>query len=91
MRGKVRQRFWVETGVGAIACVLGFVTPIFPGWIEFVSGYDPDRGDGSLEWLIVLGLFLVTIVMLALAVREWWRQPRKMAGSHDVPGSAKRR
>jgi hypothetical protein len=68
---------------------LGFVTPIFPGWIEFVSGYDPDRGDGSLEWLIVLGLFLVTIVMLALAAREW-RQSRKMA-AHDVPGSAKRR
>jgi hypothetical protein len=74
-------------GVGAIACVLGFVTLISPDWIEFVSGYDPDRGDGSVERLIVIGLFLVTIVMFALAAREWL-QPRKMAAAYDIPGCA---
>ena len=47
----------------------GFV----PDWIEFVSGWDPDQGDGSAEWLIVAGLCLVTIVLIVAAMKEWRR------------------
>ena len=50
-------------------------------WIEFVSGWNPDLHNGSVEWLIVVGLFFVTVVMFALAVTEWRRAPVESSGS----------
>jgi hypothetical protein len=38
---------------------LALITPIFPDWIEVISGWDPDQHDGSVERLIVIALFLV--------------------------------
>lgn len=75
MRKSFRRRFWVEFGLAAITGLLAIITPIFPDWIEFVSGWDPDQHDGSVEWLIVAGLFVVTLVMVALAALEWRRAP----------------
>jgi hypothetical protein len=75
VRKNFRRRFWVETGLASIAGLLALITPIFPDWIEFVSGWDPDQRDGSVEWLIVVGLFLVTVVMFALTATEWRRTP----------------
>jgi len=34
---------------------------------------DPDQHDGSVERLIVIGLFAVTAGMFALAAMEWRR------------------
>ena len=73
MRSNVRRLFWVEIGLAAIAGLLALITPIFPDWIEFVSGWDPDQHDGSVERMIVVGLFVVTVVMVALAAIEWRR------------------
>jgi uncharacterized membrane protein len=73
MRSNFRPLFWIETGLAAIAGLLALITPIFPDWIEFVSGWDPDQHNGSVEWMIVVGLFLVTVVMVALAAIEWRR------------------
>jgi len=67
------RRFWLEIGLASMTSLLALITPIFPDWIEFVSGWDPDQHDGSVEWLIVVGLFFVTVVMVALAALEWRR------------------
>jgi uncharacterized membrane protein len=75
MRRKIRRLFWVESGLAAVTGLLALITPIFPDWIEFVSGWDPDQHDGSVERMIVVGLFVVTIVMAALAAFEWRRTP----------------
>ncbi len=75
MRRNFRRLFWVEIGLAAITGLLALITPIFPDWIELVSGWDPDQHDGSVEWMIVVGLFVVTIVMVALAAIEWRRTP----------------
>ena len=69
----MRRLFWVEICLAAITGLLALITPIFPDWIEFVSGWDPDQHDGSVERMIVVGLFVVTIVMVALAAIEWRR------------------
>jgi hypothetical protein len=69
----MRRLFWVEIGLAAITGLLALITPIFPDWIEFVSGWDPDQHDGSVERMIVIGLFVVTIVMAAAAAIEWRR------------------
>jgi uncharacterized membrane protein len=73
MRSNFRPLFWIEIGLAAITGLLALITPIFPDWIEFVSGWDPDQHNGSVEWMIVVGLFLVTVVMVALAAIEWRR------------------
>lgn len=75
MRRTFRRLFWVEVGLAAITGLLALITPIFPDWIEFVSGWDPDQHDGSVEWMIVVGLFVVTIIIVALAAAEWRRTP----------------
>jgi uncharacterized membrane protein len=73
MRRNFRRLFWVELGLAAMTGLLALITPIFPDWIEFVSGWDPDQHDGSVERMIVVGLFVVTIVMVAAAAIEWRR------------------
>jgi uncharacterized membrane protein len=69
----MRRLFWVEIGLAAITGLLALITPIFPDWIEFVSGWDPDQHDGSVERMIVVGLFVVTIVLAVAAAIEWRR------------------
>lgn len=73
MRRNFRPLFWIEVGLAALTGVLALITPIFPDWIEFVSGWDPDQHDGSVERMIVVGLFVVTIAMVAAATVEWRR------------------
>jgi hypothetical protein len=75
MRRNTRRLFWAETGLAAISGVLALITPVFPDWIEFVSGWDPDEHDGSVEWLIIVGLFVVAVAMAAAAAIEWRRNP----------------
>ncbi len=75
MRRNFRPLFWIEVGLAAITGLLALITPIFPDWIEFVSGWDPDQHDGSVERMIVVGLFVVTIVMVGAAAIEWRRTP----------------
>jgi uncharacterized membrane protein len=75
MRRSFRRVFWVEIGLAAITGVLALITPIFPDWIEVVSGWDPDQHDGSMERMIVFGLFVITLAMVALAAVEWRRAP----------------
>jgi hypothetical protein len=75
MRPNIRPLFWVKTGLAAITGLLALITPIFPDWIEFVSGWDPDQHDGSVEWLIIVGLLVVAVVMVAAAAIEWRRNP----------------
>jgi hypothetical protein len=73
MRVGIPRLFWVEAGLATITGLLAFVTPIFPDWLEFVFGWDPDQSDGSAERLIVAALCLVTVVLVAAARREWRR------------------
>jgi uncharacterized membrane protein len=75
MRRNFRRLFWVEIGLAVTTGLLALITPIFPDWIEFASGWDLDQHGGSVEWMIVVGLFVVTIVMAALAAIEWRRTP----------------
>ena len=75
MRRNLRLRFWIEIALASLTGVLALITPVFPDWIEVVSGWDPDQHDGSVERLIVLGLFLFTAAIFAVAALEWRRTP----------------
>jgi hypothetical protein len=73
VRRNYRLRFWAEIGVASFTGLLGLITPIFPDWIELVSGWDPDQHDGSVERMIVVGLCLASIALFSLAAVEWRR------------------
>ena len=73
MRKTLRRRFWLETGMAIVTCVLFVVTLLYRDWIEVVFGVDPDNRSGALEWLIVGALFVVTIALFTLARYEWRR------------------
>jgi hypothetical protein len=65
-----RRRFWLEIGLALLTGLLALITPVYPDWVEFVSGWDPDQHDGSVERMIVIGLALATAALLALAAIE---------------------
>ena len=73
MTGNQRRRFWVEAGLSAGTTVLAILTLISREWIEFLTGWGPDLGDGSLEWAIVLGLAVVALIAGVAARLEWGR------------------
>ena len=67
----LRFRFWIATTLAALTGILSMVTMIWPQWLESIVGVSPDGGDGSLEWLLVLLLLIVTIAFFFMAYHEW--------------------
>jgi hypothetical protein len=73
MPSGLRHRFWLESVVGSITGVLSVVTLVWHDWIEAVFGVDPDKGNGSTEWVVILILMAVTILFAVGARLEWHR------------------
>jgi hypothetical protein len=73
VKKNLRRRFWVEAALASAAGILCLITPIWPDWIEMVSGWDPDQHDGSVEWMVALGLLIVAAAVTAVAAGEWRR------------------
>jgi len=66
--------FMLESALALAAASLAVLTIAWPDWIEAISGFSPDRHNGSFEWIIVSGLALVSLVCAMLARREWRRR-----------------
>ena len=75
MKSAVRVRFWVEIGLASLCGFLTVLTLFWRDWIEALTGFDPDHHNGSFEWMIVAGLFLVC-VLVSFAARAEWHRPR---------------
>lgn len=68
----MRRPFWVEAVASGCSSLLFIVTLAWPDWIELYWGLDPDYGNGSVEWLIVV-LSAVAITAVAIARMNWRR------------------
>lgn len=62
------RRFKIESILAAVSGLLGVVTLFWHEWLE-AFGWDPDHGNGSVEWLIV-GVLLLTALVLGLLARR---------------------
>jgi hypothetical protein len=69
----LRRRFWLESMLGSVTGVTAVVTLLWHDWIETVFGVNPDKGNGSAEWVVVLSLLILT-AMLGIAARLEWRR-----------------
>jgi hypothetical protein len=65
-------RFWWEIGLASVTGVLAVVTLFWHDWLE-AFGFDPDHGDGSFEWGLVVVLGLACVGLAAAARMEWRR------------------
>jgi hypothetical protein len=66
-RTGLRGRFWIA----AVTAVLAVVTLVSREWIEVLFHVDPDGGDGTLEWAIVLTLAIGSVLLGLFASMEW--------------------
>ena len=64
-------RLWIETVLAGGSIVLAVITLFWREWIEFLFGFDPDHGNGSVEWLFVLALAVIGIALGMVARRDW--------------------
>jgi hypothetical protein len=62
----------VETVLAALSCGLFVLTLFLHDWLE-AFGFDPDNHNGTVEWLIVGGLFVLCVVFTVSARLEWRR------------------
>ena len=70
MRKQVRWFFWPEMILACITGLLFVITLVERNWVELIVHIDPDQANGSLEWLIVSGLLVITLVLFALVGYE---------------------
>lgn len=68
-RSKLRAQ--LEVFVALCAGILGVLTIFWHDWIEAVTGWDPDHHNGSVEWIVVIGLLTASVAMGLMARRHW--------------------
>jgi hypothetical protein len=73
MKDGLRTRFYPEALTGVITALMFVVTLVRRDWIEALFAIDPDKGNGSVEWLIVGALLVATVALASLATHEWRR------------------
>jgi hypothetical protein len=73
MPARLRTRFWLESAIGSVTGAMTVVTLFWHDWIEAVFRVDPDQGNGSAEWLVVVVLAALTVLFVFGARHEWRR------------------
>ncbi len=72
-RGGLGAAFWIEAVLSVCGGFLAILTIVWHDWIETLFGVDPDQGNGSVEWIVVVALLVIAAGAGALAGREWRR------------------
>jgi hypothetical protein len=64
----VTRSLKIKSALAVTSAFLALLTIVVPDWIEEVFQIDPDGGNGSLEWLIVI-VFIVATVLFGMMAR----------------------
>jgi hypothetical protein len=73
----------VEALLAGLFAMGAAITMIVPDWIE-AFGVQPDRGDGTAEWTIVVTLGLAAMIV-ALLSRRHYRSLRRSLSEGSRP------
>ena len=73
---RLPRRFWLEFGLAGFSAFLLLLTLVTREWMELLFRVDPDQGNGSLEWLVVVAALVSTVTFSVLARLEWQRARR---------------
>ena len=75
-------RWKLEAVLAALFAIATVVTAIFPEWIE-LFGLEPDGGDGSAEWAIVVVLGIATALTALWSRRDYLRVQRPLSAGGE--------
>jgi hypothetical protein len=79
----LRVRFWVEAVMATLSTILLIVTAMVPNWLESISQFDPDKGNGAFELAFVAVSLLLTVTLWVTSKLEW---QRATTGASADPG-----
>lgn len=65
------KRTRIELVTALVAGAAAIATFIWPTWIEGLTSLEPDQGSGESEWWIVAALVAVSVLALALSLRDY--------------------
>lgn len=68
-----RGWFLLEAVASGGCAALVVLTLVSRDWIEKLTGVDPDRSSGGVEWLLIAVLVL-TMVGLSVRAQRRWRE-----------------
>jgi hypothetical protein len=74
----------VEACLAIIAATLTIVTMLWPTWIESLTGFEPDGGNGEAEWWLTF-VFAAIAALLALLARRDYRSARSPRTAPQEP------
>ena len=76
---RVRAGQWrIEAVLAALFAVGALMTAVFPQWIE-AFGLEPDGGDGSAEWALVIVLGVAALVSAGVSRSHYVSRLRQRA------------
>jgi hypothetical protein len=65
----------IEAVLAAVTGTLGIITIFWHDWIEILTGWDPDHGNGGAEAVLIVALLAVSVTCAVLARRAYRRIP----------------
>ena len=80
MNPRALLQFRACVAFAIIAAALAVLTSVWPDWIEAVTGFSPDKGNGSTEDVITAVFAAVAVIAGGLA-RAQWRRAHPTTGS----------
>ncbi len=73
MHRNLPARFWFEAITAGIGLALFVLTLFTREWIEVLTGWDPDGGNGTLELGLAFALLAISAASMLAARRDYKR------------------
>lgn len=83
MQARNRLRFRVYAIFTIAFVIMAVLTTVWPGWIEALTGFDPDHGNGSAEQYITAVFAGAAVLAGGLAGMQWRQAHASGAGAPD--------